>query len=278
MTFLILSILLSVAFGHTVRRAMARRCNMMIMGVVNYTVASLLCALLTALSGNLNVHPETVLFGALHGAGYIAAYVGMCAAMPRGGLAIPTTVMRLSVVLPVLASVFWWGEQPTPPQVAGIAASLAALALLGGRGLSGPSDAGVWLITALLFFASGGASVASKAFLVRRLPDAKTTYTAVLFGTAALGGCLSFLFQRVRPAREDVDAGILVGVVNVVATVAQLVAIDRAPGVVAFPVMACGGVVATAIFCAIVWEERFTRRMLIGMGIAVIGLALVNLK
>jgi drug/metabolite transporter (DMT)-like permease len=36
--------------------------------------------------------------------------------------------------------------------------------------------------------------------------------------------------------------------------------------------------VATAVFCAIVWKERFTRRMLIGMGIAVVGLALVNMR
>ncbi|MSS71364.1 MAG: hypothetical protein EXS64_07725 [Candidatus Latescibacteria bacterium] len=278
MTWLILSILLSVLFGHTVRRAQARRCNMMVVGVVNYTVAALVCALLTALSGNLNVHGATLSLGALHGIGYILAYVAMCAAMLRGGLAVPTTIMRLSVVLPVLASVFWWGEQPTQAQVAGIVATLAALVLLGGRGVSGASDLQVWMLTGFLFLTSGGASVVSKAFLVLHLPDAKTTYTAVLFGTAALGGSLSFLTHRFRPTREDMGAGTLVGVTNVVATGIQLVAIDRMPGVIAFPAMACGGVVATAVFCAIVWKERFTRRMLVGMGIAVVGLALVNMK
>jgi drug/metabolite transporter (DMT)-like permease len=166
--------------------------------------------------------------------------------------------MRLSVVLPILASVFWWGEQPTQAQIAGIAATLVALVLLGGRGLSGASDLRVWMLTGFLFLTSGGASVVSKAFLVLHLPDAKTTYTAVLFGTAALGGSLSFLTSRFRPTREDVGEGVLVGVTNVVATGIQLV--------------------ATAVFCAIVWKERFTRRMLIGMGIAVVGLALVNMR
>lgn len=278
MTFLILSILLSVLFGHTVRRAQDRRCNMMVVGVVNYGVAALACALLTALSGNLNVHGVTLSLGALHGVGYILAYVGMCAAMPRGGLTIPTTIMRLSVALPVLASVFWWGEHPTQAQVVGIAATLAALVLLGGRGTSGTPDPQIWPITGLLFLASGGASVVSKAFLMRGLPDAKTTYMAALFGTAALFGSLSFFFDTFHPTREDVGAGTLVGIVNVVATEVMLVALDRVPGVIAFPALACGGVVATALFCAVVWKERFTRRMLAGMGIALVGLALVNMR
>ncbi len=278
MTFLILSILLSVLFGHTVRWAQARRRHMMAVGVVNYGVAALACALFTALSGNLNVHGDTLLLGALHGVGYILAYVGMCAAMPRGGLTIPTTIMRLSVVLPVLASVFWWGEQPTQAQVAGVAATLVALVLLGGREMSGASDPRIWPITGLLFLASGGASVVSKAFLMRGLPDAKTTYMAALFGTAALGGSLSFFSEGFHPTRGDVGAGALVGVVNVVATVVMLIALDRVPGVIAFPALACGGLVATAVFCAIVWKERFTRRMLAGMGIALAGLALVNMK
>ena len=45
-----------------------------------------------------------------------------------------------------------------------------------------------------------------------------------------------------------------------------------------FPVQAAGGLVLSTVFAALVWRERFVRRTLVGMGVATVGLALVNLR
>jgi drug/metabolite transporter (DMT)-like permease len=68
------------------------------------------------------------------------------------------------------------------------------------------------------------------------------------------------------------------GFFNVTSILALLIALERVPGVVVFPVQASGGLLLNTLFAAVFWHERFVRRTLVGMGIAGVGLALVNLK
>jgi drug/metabolite transporter (DMT)-like permease len=43
-------------------------------------------------------------------------------------------------------------------------------------------------------------------------------------------------------------------------------------------VQAVGGMLLNTLFAAVVWQERFVRMTLLGMGIALVGLVLVNVR
>jgi drug/metabolite transporter (DMT)-like permease len=282
MLALLANIALSVVFLHSLRTAQVRARNIMVVGAVNYVVASSTCFGISWISGNLSLSGPTLFWGTVQGVTFIVAYYLICASMALSGMAIASAFIRLSVVIPVLASIFYWDEVPSKYQILGLAACAASMPLIGTRTRSEDGNGRVgwrdFRIIGLLFFTVGLSSVSSKAFVESGVPDARTTFLGVLFGVAAVGALGTFLSRTWRSDFGGVWDGVKVGIVNVVALICSIVALEQLSGVVAFPVQAVGGLLLNTLFAAVVWHERFARRTLIGMAIASLGLALVNVQ
>ena len=280
MIALVVNVLFTVAFFHVIRSAQAKRRNVMVVAVVNYVVASPICFFLSYAQGNLNLSGETLFWGAVQGICFIGTYYLLCTSMSVSGLAISTAILRLSVVIPVLASVFAWGEVPTTFQVAGIVACVVSLPLIGLRrhGDSQPITRHFIFLMVLLFVGMGIANTSSKAFVEAHVPDVQTTYIGVLFAVAAVGGFLCFLSPVWRANLTGVREGVTLGLVNVVSIVSYLVTLEELAGVVVFPIQAAAGLILNTIFAVWVWNERFSNRTIVGMCIALLGLIVVNVK
>lgn len=280
MIALVVNILFTVAFFHVIRSAQSKGRNVMLVAVVNYLVASPVCLLLSFSQGNLTLSTATLFWGTIQGVCFIGTYYLLCTSMSISGMAIATAILRLSVVIPVLASVFAWGEAPTVYQVVGIVACVVSLPLIGLRQSNNtqPITTRFLFLMALLFVGMGIANTSSKAFVEAGVPDVQTTYVAVLFGVAALGGILCFLSPVWRENLTGVKDGVVLGLVNVVSIVSYLVALEELAGVIVFPIQASAGLLLNTLFAVWVWDERFTNRTLVGMGVAVVGLVFVNLE
>ncbi|MDP6777636.1 MAG: EamA family transporter [Candidatus Latescibacteria bacterium] len=281
MTALALNIVLSVAFFHVIRAAQVRGSNMMVVGAVNYVLASSLCFGISIAEGNTALSPPTLFWGVVQGLAFVCSFFLICASMNLTGMAIATAILRLSVVIPVLASILYWGEVPSTYQVLGILACLASLPLIGTRARNVGKSAGLgwrelWIL-GLLFLGPGVARVASKGFVEAQVPDARTTFMGVLYGVAALGVLATFLSPRRRRSLSGGWDGVKMGIVNVSSIITMLVALEQVRGVVVFPVQTSAGLVLNSLFAALVWHERLTRKTWIGMGVAAFGLAFVNL-
>jgi drug/metabolite transporter (DMT)-like permease len=282
MIALLLNILLSVGFFHVIRAAQVRGSNMMVVGAVNYVLASVACFAASYVTGNTLLSAETMFWGSIQGVAFIVTYYLICTTMNLSGMAIATAFVRLSVVLPVLASIFYWGEIPSHFQVIGIVVCLVSLPLIGMRARNvGTITKLGWRelrLVGMLFVFIGMAGIASKGFIMSGVTDAPTTFMGVLYGVAALGALGTFLFPAWKTHSQGVVDGIKMGIMNVASILAYLIALDQVAGVIVFPVQAAGGILANTVFAAVVWKERFIRRTLVGMGVAVVGLVLVNLK
>jgi len=280
MIALVVNILFTVAFFHVIRSAQSRHCNVMVVAVVNYLVASPICFFLSYTQGNLQLSGDTLLWGSVQGVCFIGTYYLLCTSMSVSGMAIATTILRLSVVIPVLASVFAWGEIPTTFQVVGIVACVVSLPLIGLRqsGDCQPITRRLLLLMGLLFVGMGIANTSSKAFVEANVPDVQTTFIGVLFAVAAIGGLLCFISPVWRENRTGVADGVKLGLVNVVSIVSYLVALEELAGVVVFPIQAAAGLVLNTLFAVWVWKERFSKKTMLGMAIAMLGLIFVNVK
>jgi drug/metabolite transporter (DMT)-like permease len=278
MIALVVNVLFTVAFFHVIRSAQAKGRNVMLVALVNYLVASPICFLLSYSQGNLQLSGDTLFWGSIQGVCFIGTYYLLCTSMSVSGMAIATAILRLSVIIPVLASIFAWGEVPTTFQVIGIVACVISLPLIGQRqsGDKQPITGRSLYLMALLFVGMGIANTSSKAFVEAQVPDVQTTYIGVLFGVAALGGLLCFLSPVWRENRTGAWDGVKLGLVNVVSIVSYLVALEELAGVVVFPIQAAAGLVLNTLFAVWVWHERFSTRTMVGMGIAMLGLIFVN--
>jgi drug/metabolite transporter (DMT)-like permease len=280
MIALVVNILFTVAFFHVIRSAQAKDRNVILVAVVNYLVASPVCFFLSYTQGNLSLSGDTIFWGTVQGVCFIGTYYLLCTSMSISGMAIATAILRLSVVIPVLASIFAWGEIPTTYQIVGIVACLVSLPLIGLRQSNDPQPITrqFLYLMVLLFVGMGIANTSSKAFVEADVPDVQTTYVAVLFGVAAIGGLLCFLSPVWRENMTGVKDGVVLGLVNVVSIVSYMIALEELAGVVVFPIQAAAGLILNTVFAVWVWHERFSRRTMFGMGIALLGLIFVNVE
>jgi drug/metabolite transporter (DMT)-like permease len=317
MVFLALHIAGNAAFLLLVRVGRGRRFDYPVVGLTNYATAAALAAAALAWRGPPFPDARAAAFGAANGAQYQVTYVLMYALYGLLGVAVTTSLLRLSVVLPVLASVALWGEWPTPVQGAGLLLAAAALPLLsaparqrragsggsGSTGASEPAGGPGWTILALAgvtVLVSGVGLLAAKAFAELDRPEQRPVYVLAVYAVATLLAALAWPWRarlrgapppppprsgaeksgaegRGRAARS-VALGVLVGGFNIGQIWVLLPALAQIPAVLAFPLAAAGGLALATLGARLLWRERFSRRAGIGIGLAMLAAALANVR
>jgi len=281
MTWLFVNIVAAAAFMNIMRWAQRSGRDMRAVGAVNYVVAASCFLGAAALRPRLNLDPVVMALGAATGAIYVATYFVLDVALKQCGVAISMAAARLSVVMPTAASIMFWAERPGWVQYAGIALGVAALPLLTYRRPSA-AEAHVrsrwaWLLLPVLFGLNGAASIVLK-YCTWAAHGHSVEFLGALFLTAAAASVAASLPRSGLGRWRDAGVGVLLGVANAVPNYAMYVALGMVDGAIAFPVQACGTVLAATLMAAVLWRERYSRRTLVGLGLAVIALVLVNVR
>ncbi len=235
MLYLALHIVGNAAFLLLVRVGRGPRYDYPLVGLANYATATALAALALAWQGPPAPDVRAALLGATNGAQYQTTYILMFTLYGLLGVAVTTGLLRLSVVVPVLASVFLWGEWPTAAQGAGLLLAACALPLLSARpavrraGLlplppppslphrppregSGETQRRPALaLASLTVLVSGAGLLAAKAFAELEQPAQRPVYVLSTYAAAMLLGCLAWpwraRFQQPLPGLRAGDGG-----------------------------------------------------------------------
>lgn len=246
----------------------------------NYLVAAALALLL--LGGRVaDVSALTLVLGSATGIVYVLGFLLLLAGIGRGPLAVAVTVMRLSVALPVVVSIFAWREVPGPPQWAGLGTGLAAIVLFGlGIGAGNHrrgAGSGFIVLMAAMFLVMGLGDVLLKAFRETAPDVERLAFTFILFGFAAAFS-LALIVARPRPVdRSTVLLGMLLGVPNLFSTVFTLLALRAVPASIAFPFINLAVIFGTTLIGLVLWRERLGRLALAGLAVAAVALVLLPL-
>jgi multidrug transporter EmrE-like cation transporter len=254
----------------------------------NYLVASAISFLLLAWGGGASrghlVSPgaATLALGGAAGVIYVLGFLLLMAGIGRLPLAVPVTVARLSVVLPIAVSTVLWHESPGFFPWLGIALGLLAIILFG-RSLAGSgrvSHAGgrSSLIVASLFVVLGLGDVVLKAF--RELaPDVdRLAFTCILFAVAAVLTWLLVLVRRIAFDRRTFCLGLLLGVPNLCSTIFTLRALRSVPASIAFPFINLTVIAGTTVLGLLIWRERLSRLGFAALVLAVCALLGISLR
>jgi len=246
----------------------------------NYITASLLSFLfiLPRLSAPNGI---TVALGAVTGIDYVLGFLVLAAGIARGPLAVPVTVMRLSVAVPIVVSMAVWAERPGGLQWAGLALGAAAIVLFG-FSLSGGRDrkgdgGGYWMLVVALFLVMGAGDVLLKAFRELSPDTDRMTFTWILFTTAGLFAWMLIGVRRVPFDRRTFLHGLLLGVPNLFSTVFTLLALRSVPASIAFPFINLTVIAGSGLFAFFIWRERLGRLSIAGLALAAIALVLLPL-
>lgn len=280
---------------------------------VNYAAAVGVGAVLIGLGGRstdvgLDLSPSLLALSVGTGALLIAGFFILAVATDEAGMSLATGVMRVSVVIPFLASWLVWGEVPSVAQGAGMVLAAVAFFLIAQkerrpepvpvRATAGPGgeDGGpasssasapvvdwrAFGVLALTFCSGGAVDLSMKTFEEGfGATNSRVLFLMGAFGVAFLIGAVIVGHRALRygrwPSRKTVGWGLLLGIINYGSLEFLLRAIEVLPGTVVFPANNIAIMVLAAAVGVFFWDEYLSRANRIGIGLAIAALVLLRL-
>lgn len=276
---LIIATIFSSSFGLVVRYAQGRDRNLLAVGAINYITAAVVNALIAISNRSLIPSRATLIIGFLGGIVYVISYLLLVPSIRLKGVSITTAVVRLSILIPVIFSIFIWNEHPNTTQTFGIILAILSLPMLGigNKGNSGRIDMRVMIPSIILFFTNGGCLLSIKSFHELGVDSQKELFLAILFGTAAFFAIIAWLLKSDNSSKDDIMPGIALGTCNIFGNLLLIIALERLPGVIVFPFTSSVGLVLATVFAMIAWEERLRKIGIVGIVLATLAAVFINI-
>ncbi len=281
MIFLVLHIVFMSSFGLQIKYNQASGRDLLSVGAINYIVAAFVAGGWVIHRGEFAFSHATWITGTLCGVAYVVSYFFLMNSVKSSGLSITWPVVRLSVIIPILFSIFYWKEQPNAYQIGGIVSVCVSLPLLSIKPDNGGNGRMIGRISPIiigLFFVTGSSGLAAKAFSEFSPGEQRQMYLLFLFGTTAIISVFALLVRKRLPAPSDIPFGIILGVCNLLAGYFLIVSLKRLPGMLVFPISGSIGIVLSALAGVVIWGEKLRKFAVMGIIAAVIAVVLINLK
>lgn len=287
MLFLGLAVACSISLAALFNLAERRQLDRAALLTVNYAAAAVLALGLQGAQPMSGVTLPLITLGVGQGILFIAGFWVFLLAIRQAGMGLAAGVMRLSVVIPVLASWAIWSERPSAMQLIGLVLGGLAFFLVARPAKPGQGDAGervdalrTVVVLGALFLAGGAVDLLNKAFSIGFSDTVPTsTFLVFVFGVAFLMGVALMLVQGMRtgqwPRGAVLGWGVLVGIVNYASADFFLRAVDALPAPVVFPANSVAIMLGAALVGWVVWNERISRTNAAGLALAVVALVLL---
>lgn len=283
MMALALAILASFSISLLVKDNEAHGVNTQVVLASNYISASLLgwgLALIHSIDG---INTATLALGLVGGVLWPGTFYLLMWGIRRYGLSLAGSISRLSLSVPVLFAVLFLGERLTLAVALGIAGTFLAFLLLNPahREPGKPLDRGALVYFPVLVLAFGIVDLWVNLFNTLGPSDERFLFMVLIF-TASMVFAWGAVFGQRRPIRrEAVLRGLLLGIPNFASTYFLLESL-KAPvfaglSAVVYALYSVLGVTLAFAAGALLWRERVTRRNLVGVGVAIAAIVLLNL-
>jgi drug/metabolite transporter (DMT)-like permease len=268
----------SIAIAVILKINEQKKGNRILIAGANYILASVLALVL--LKGEIVLAGRTTMvLGTLGGVDFVLGFLLLMTGLSRGPMAVPVTVMRISVAVPIVVSIFLWGETPAFAQWIGIWLGLTAIVIFG-AGLSGfNSGSGregrYWLLIVSLFLVMGAGDVILKACRELSPRTERILFAWILFTVSAILCWILVWVRKVKIKRDTFLLGLLLGVPNLFSTIFTLKALESVPASVVFPFINLAVILGSTMLGYLVWKEHLSRMGMVGLALAAVSVVLL---
>ncbi len=201
------------------------------------------------------------------------------------GMAISTVANKMSVIIPVIAAIFLYGDHATVFKIAGIILALIGVFLTSTDGKKLSFDKKyLWLIL-IIFFGQGIADIifnyAQQEYV--QAEDAKIFFT-VMFFSAGLGGTLLAAKKIIRKENKfqikSILWGLAVGIPNYLTLLFFFNALEdgQFESSQIYPIFNIGIVLMSSIIGFIIFKEKLKTSNWMGIGLSILAIALISLS
>ena len=277
MFYLLLTILCSSSIALILKFNAARKGHPLVMLMGNYFTASLIASVIIFIRKDFSFSIETFLFGLILGVLFIGSFFIFAKAVETAGTALATVSSRLSVFIPVLLVVMFFGEEPSTLNYYGFALTVVTIILFY-FSLNGKNQADshkykyLFLVGVLLFI--GINDFAMKYFQMLRTSNEESLFVYMIFTTAFVTGLFIIILRKIKIYSKDILTGFVLGIPNVLSTIFLLAALSTLPAIIVYPVMNIGVILVTTISAYLIWKETLNN---FGIAAVVLGTAAILL-
>lgn len=277
MTNLILAICSSAAISLIMRLSSDRVRNNVSMLAINYLTCLLLAALFTGssiLPGDSDL-PAALGMGILHGILYLASFVTFQLSVLRSGMVLSAIFMKLGLLVPMVVSVFLFGEIPGPAQAMGFALAVGAIILINFQKEVSASASAFGLL--LLLILGGAADAMSKVFEELGPGRLSAQFLLYTFLTAFLL-CLGLVkLKQQRFTRWELLFGFAIGIPNFFSARFLLAALETLDAVIVYPTYSVAAILLITLAGTVFFREKLNKRQWMALVVILLALVLLNL-
>ncbi len=220
---------------------------------------------------------------------FVGTFFLMAKSTHESGAAASSMASKMSMIIPILASVVFWGEAVNIQMIVGIFLAISSVYIISTMGSNLNSDPHSLppkkfnIVLILVFFGSGMVDTLLNVFKQLNYNEFNNEQKAALtFGGAMISGLLVGLLKRARKSNSDAPknqlvltliSGIVLGSINFYSVVALYAAIDAFSDNTAV-MFSLNNVGVVVLSTAVGWffGERPATRVFWGMGLAILSI------
>jgi len=278
MIWLVLAMCCSVIVAMLFKYAEQKHIPLFVFLTVNYAIASA-----TALwgSGFKPAVDNTRLLGLglLLGILFVCCFVLLMASMKRIGMVIPVSLMRLSAVIPTVASMLIYFERLDLVPLGGVVLAFGILPLASKRRIRRTEIRklfGEGVGWGLGLFVAFGLTEFLLKVMKETAPAANSfSFLAIIFPTAFFITLSTAIGRKEQPTAFAIVVGLILGITNMFSAYFFFRALGELPGVVVYPINGIGIIMLSSVAGIIVWKERLAVRNIVFLLLAAVALVMM---
>lgn len=280
--YLLLSSVCSLTIAHLLKLTEVKELRTLNTLTVNYLVAFIFAFSVGMIQSTGNSFSSQgvylIIFCIIVGAFFIGNFVVYGKSVHLNGVGITITAMRLSLLVPVLISVFLYAEYLGLIKIMGVVLVFGALVLLIPKKNSvkiGRMNAS-WLLL-IIFLLSGFADASLKIYE----EDFSTNLNESMFmgivflGAFVIGALLCLIQGGLLINKREALLGASIGIPNLYSSIFLIYALSGISGSIAYPIVNILNVLGGTFLGLLIWDDRVSTKQWIGITIAIIAILIL---
>ena len=278
MVNLILAVLCSAAISLVMRLSTDKVKGNVSMLAMNYLMCFLIAGTFTGWDNLLPTQAGSrmaLLLGGSQGILYLAAFILLQLNIKKNGVVLSAIFQRLGLLVPMVVSVFLFGEMPEGLQIVGFFVAVAAIILMNLEKEQTVMQFKLGLV--LLLLAGGCADVMAKLYEEWGDPALSSQFLLYTFVLALVLCLVLMAWKKERPGMPEVLYGFAVGVPNYFSAKFLLAALETVPAVIVYPTVSVATILVVTLAGVALFKERLGKRQWTAVAVILVALVLLNL-
>ena len=215
------------------------------------------------------------ILGGAQGLLYLLAFVLLQLNIRKNGVVLSAIFQRLGLLVPMVVSVFLFGEMPEGMQIVGFCVAIAAIVLINLEKEQTVMQFKLGLV--LILLAGGCADVMAKLYEEWGDPALSSQFLLYTFALALVLCIPLVIWKKERPGVPEVLYGFAVGIPNYFCAKFLLASLETVPAVIVYPTFSVATILVVTLAGVVLFKERLGKRQWIAVGIILVALVLLNM-